>query len=170
MEVVRILGLDSKYYDRRKQRFRDLVYKNSSLPDTAEIPDNRGGFSVVDTLCVRNSSVDFHVHVKQYYRTLFGLPCALWRFDTDIFDPPSPELIPDLGSTGDPCHRNMHNVSDNRLKRKYRKAESGSAENGVLQLCYDGSIEDFTPEALPEALLALSVEPLAKSVFGRVFA
>ena len=156
MEVVRVLDL--RLYDCRKQRFRDLVFKNSSRPLNTTTPDGRGGFSVVGIACV-HSRVGGAIcdHVEKYYEEVSGTPCALWPFDTAIFEPPNPnphkfkppELIQKNSDTGDECHHNLHNVSDNRLERAYRAAEGSEA----LELCFGGTPEKFTPERAVEAQL-----------------
>ena len=154
MHVVRILDL--RQYDSYRRRFRDVVYKNSSRQHGQDTPDNRGGFSVIDEACVRRRVNEVHgdtvvcEHIALFYSDLTRHPCAFWAFDSAIFDPPdpnphnlvTPELVQKTTESGDTCHHNMHNVSDNRLKREYRAAEG----RGELMLCIDGNLEEFSHE------------------------
>ena len=51
-------------------------------------------------------------------------------------------MIQVTSNTGDECHYNLHNVSDNRLEKAFKRAQRTGA---VLQLC-------FSPEEQPETL------------------
>ena len=157
MEVTRILDL--RQFDRFGRRFRDLVYKNSSrLPDEAATPDGHGGFSVFETSCACGTLTDACVcqHIKQFYDTVAPQPCAFWTFDTDSFIPKppnkekikAPEIVSVPSDTGDHCHRNVHNISDNRLGKAFRRPET---EHG-LRLCFDGHAEAFTADRAIELL------------------
>ena len=147
MDVVRVLDL--QHYDCRRQRFRDLVHRNSSrVPDAARTPDGKGGFSVVGFPCVRERAVSVCAHVEEYYTGVTGAPCGLWCFSTTDFEPPTPnpkkikppELVQKVSDTGDECHYNLHNVSDNRLGKAYRRAEASA----MLQLCFGEAREALT--------------------------
>ena len=149
MDVVRVLDL--QHYDCRRQRFRDLVHRNSSLaPSAPPTPDGKGGFSVVGVPCVRQRAVSVCAHVKEYYTGVAGAPCGLWCFGTTDFEPPTPNpqkikapaLIQKDSDTGDKCHYNLHKVSDNRLGKAYRRAEA----SGMLKLCFEEAVEGFTHE------------------------
>jgi hypothetical protein len=79
-------------------------------------------------------------------------PCAYWRFDTALFDPPIPnpakvvaaQLVkPDADDNPDECHLNMHNVSDKRLSKAFKNAENVAQR---LWLCSNGVSEQFTTE------------------------
>ena len=150
MEVIRIFNL--RYFDRTKRRFRDVVYRNSARPaDPASTPDGRGGFSVFEAACAcgdLNGDCICH-QIAKFYNAVASDPCAYWPFDTSIFDPPNPNpdklpapvLIPVPSETGDDCHRNLHNVSDNRFD-KYRKIQTEQD----LRICLNGRNEPFTAD------------------------
>src|SRR5450756_66573 len=91
MEVIRILDL--RQFDRKSRRFRDLVYRNSSKRGTADTPDGKGGFSVFDAACACVDVGDLNCiceHISRFYSAVGPKPCSYWRFDTSIFDPPTP--------------------------------------------------------------------------------
>ena len=151
MEVIRILDL--RLFDRDRQRFRDLVYKNSSrAPEAPETPDGRGGFSVIGLECACNGVDGDCVcgHIAQFYSGVAPQPCAYWRFDTNEFNPPSPNpqnltapvMLEVPSDTGDDCHRNVHHVSDSRLEKKFKKLQA----NMALRLCVDGHSQTFSVE------------------------
>lgn len=78
-----------------------------------------------------------------------GEPCAYWRFDSEIFQPPvanpnnvpRPEIISKVSDTKDRCHSNLHNVSDERLKKALKR----ETENN-LRICVGGTSEPFTAD------------------------
>ena len=156
MEVVRILNL--RHFDRTARRFRDIVCKNASKSDpTAVTPDGRGGFSVFDPACAcvdqgQNPNCVCS-HISKFYDQVAGEPCAYWRFDHEMFNPPiqNPKNIPVLvhvpSHTGDDCHANLHNVSDDRLKnaRKHQTEQT-------LRICVGGVSEPFTADRAIELI------------------
>ena len=150
MEVIRVLNL--RNFDRTSRRFRDVVFRNTSKPpEPVTTPDGRGGFSVFDAACACVNTGDSNCicrHISRFYGDVGPEPCAYWRFDTNIFNPPipnpnriqPPELIPSPSASGDECHRNLHQVSDNRLERTFR--EPGI--EAMLGICAYGTSEPFT--------------------------
>lgn len=79
------------------------------------------------------------------------MPAAYLRFDPVAAFPSSdtaqPVLVSDPSESGDGCHRNLHNVSDNRLD-KLRKDPRYEAQ---MVLCTpDGGCEPFTRDRAVE--------------------
>ena len=150
MDVVRLLNL--LQYDEGKQRFRDVVHRNSSK--AVGTPDGKGGLSVVDLCCAADHSGSLCSHIERYYSEVAGVPCGLWLFDPAAFEPKgsapkhikSPVLLPKPSDTGDGCHRNLHNVSDNRLEKAFKREQA----MGRLKLCWDGDLVEFTHERAVE--------------------
>jgi hypothetical protein len=76
-------------------------------------------------------------------------PCAYWSFDYDIFNPPVPnpskvpipQFVSVLNDKGDRCHGNLHNVSDDRLKKVFKRQTEDA-----LRICADGISEPFTAD------------------------
>lgn len=151
MEVIRILNL--RHFDRIARRFRHIVCKNASKPPDTITPDDRGGFSVFDPTCAcvdqgQNPNCICN-HISKYYGQVAGEPCVYWRLDCDVFNPPTPNprkgqapiLVPVPSATGDPCHLNLHHVSDARLKnaRRYQNEQT-------LSICVGGRSEPFTAD------------------------
>ena len=150
MEVIRIFDL--RQFDRTSRRFRDVVYRNSAKPpDPSSTPDGRGGFSVFEVACAcPGQGVDSDCiccYIARFYPAIAPEPCVYWAFNISIFNPPnpnpnhlpSPVLVSAPSDTGDPCHRNMHNVSDNRFD-KYRRTQTEQD----LRICANGRSEPFT--------------------------
>lgn len=95
------------------------------------------------------------------------MPAAFLRFDPMATFPSTdkapPVLVSNPSESGDGCHRNLHNVSDNRLE-KLRKDPAFEAQ---MFLCTpDGGCEPFSRDRAIElhaehfsAFLAPSVTP-----------
>ncbi len=74
-------------------------------------------------------------------------PCAYLRFDTDDFSPPTPkhkapELVQQVSATGDPCHYNVHHISNSRLEKRLRNTDALP----MMRLCSEAGCEPFTAE------------------------
>jgi hypothetical protein len=94
-------------------------------------------------------------HISNFYAQVAGEPCAYWVFDHGVFNPPTPNphrvpvpvLVPIPSETGDDCHKNLHNVSDDRLRnaRKYQTEQT-------LRICVGGVSEPFTADRAIELI------------------
>lgn len=167
MEVTRLLSLVQ--YDRTRKRFRDFVYKNSAkVADPDSTPDGRGGFSVIELACACDDLADndcICAHIAQFYGQVAPEPCAYWKFDTAIFGIPNPNpnrykqavIVNEPSDSGDECHRNIHCVTDGRLKNEFQKAEAVPQDQ--MYLCVDGVREDFTSERAIELVNQFYPDP-----------
>jgi hypothetical protein len=60
---------------------------------------------------------------------------------------PVPQLVNVLSDTGDDCHANLHNVSDERLKKARREQTEQT-----LRICAGGVSEPFTADRAIELI------------------
>jgi hypothetical protein len=157
--VIRLLDL--RQFDCVSKRFRDTHYRHSSKPaDPASTPDGRGGISVVlaSCACPTLECDCFCAHISRYYDKFTPEPCAFVQFELDIFTKTratdkDPELVD--APTGDPCHRNLHNVSDNQFEKKLR---TPSAEPD-MRFCVDGHCELYSADRAIELVNAYYPDP-----------
>jgi hypothetical protein len=150
MEVIRVLNL--RQFDRAVRRFRNTVCKNSTKP-TGDTPDGKGGFSVFVATCACLNAADSSCicgHIARFYSEIGPEPCAFWRFDTSLLDPPdpnpaqikSPVIVEVPSDSGDLCHRNIHCVGNSRLERKFKE----HAKEEAMRICADGRSKTFTAD------------------------
>src|ERR1051326_4907755 len=137
--VIRLLDL--RQFDRNSKRFRDTLYRHSAKPaDPKTTPDGRGGISVILAACAcQNLECDcFCEYIGKFSSQSAPEPCAFVQFTveelpiSDVKNPPT--LVEKLSTTGDPCHRNLHNISDNRFEKKLRCPEAEPS----MRFCVDG--------------------------------
>ena len=126
MEFVRIIH--PIHYDPKRRRFASSCFTNSS--------DGKG-ISLVDTECAREHSGSICPHLKHFYPTVVGDPVIYWYMPSDL--PSGTKIKETKSTTGDPCHRELHCLSDNQSRRFYKKSyrvdDVRVCQNGMADLC-----------------------------------
>ena len=115
MEYIRLIH--PRLYDHTRKCFNDLAFKKSS---------GGGGMSVVEVECAANTSRVICDHLNSFYSGVGGEPPVFCRF-SDRELPVGTEILSTPSDSGDLCHREVHNVSNNALKKmRYRTLENFS--------------------------------------------
>lgn len=113
MHVIRLLKLD--HFSDKKGRFISGAFVNTDH-------NPKRGASVVDHHCALHQpdSLCECAHIARYYRHKFQEPCAFWVFESEALGIEA-QVVEELSDQGDPCHRNIRGLSDNKLKKFFRK-------------------------------------------------
>lgn len=118
MQLVRVLHPGE--YDKQRERFTSSALANSS---------DGSGISVVSVECAEQllGFEGLCQHVRTFYHDITGVPPVFWLLDSQALENEFTEepalslkFEEKLSKTGDPCHRNMHGLSNSRAS-KYRK-------------------------------------------------
>ena len=138
MEAIRLFHI--RHYDRRRKRFRSTAFTYFGE-----------GISIIEKQCIITSSMTICEHIRTYYPTTASEPPIFWIFSTDILPAPS-IIVPTISTTGDHCHYDIRQLSDNQRRNVFEKHAHNIAS---LRICSsDGSHQVPTVEQLH----ALSLE------------
>ena len=112
MEFIRLVS--PRYFDRQKQRFQSWAFQNSS--------ENRGGgISLIEKDCiVAGTSPSICEHVRRYYESTAGDVVIFWEVPSDL--PAGARLEQKTTDSGDSCHYNLRDLSDNQAKQYFKSA------------------------------------------------
>ena len=120
MELIRLLH--PREYDRHAKRFRSSCFTNSS---------DKTGISLIDLACVRTRRTPVCLHIERYYLGVVGEPITYWRIPADL---PSDAQVEETASdTGDPCHRQLVGLSNNRSTKFFKR----SCRPDDIRVCQD---------------------------------
>jgi hypothetical protein len=126
MEYIRLLH--PKNYDHELQRFNDLCFKKLD-----------GGVSVVHRECIEQGGGIVCTHLRVHYNNLPMEPPVCFCFqDRDIPQGGTVHTIP--STTGDLCHREIRDLSDNRLLKFFKRRPAAE-----FFICDIGGLRQLTP-------------------------
>ena len=132
MELIRLLH--PREYDRHVNLFRSSCFTNSS---------DKTGISLIDLACVRTRRMPVCLHIERYYPGVVEEPIPYWRIPADL--PSDVQVEEKVSDTGDPCHRQIVGLSNNRstkfFKRLCRPEDIRVCRNGQPIPCDQKSLE-----------------------------
>jgi hypothetical protein len=130
MELVLLLHISQ--YDEKLERFRSSCFERSE----------DSGISVFVQECAEDTTGSVCAHARAFYGEVAGEPPTFWAFDEAILpEDYSLDEVPSV--TGDDCHRNIEDVSNNRAKKFFKKQQ---AENPSFQICDGDESRPLTEE------------------------
>jgi len=132
MEFIRLLH--PRNFDRERNRFNDLSFKALD-----------GGVSVVHRECVDRIPSTICEHIRNYYRNETGEPPVFFLFQEEIL-PEGYRIKASVSTSGDPCHHDITNVSDNRLWKFFKRrawTELYICDNGGFRPLKQTDIDSF---------------------------
>ena len=107
MALIRLIS--KIHFDRNKDRFKSLAFKNSSL-------SRGGGISVIKEECILERSKSICSHIRRYYHQTVGEPYIFWEIPSDALPSSSYELEEQTSTSGDECHHNIQGISDQQAR------------------------------------------------------
>ncbi len=108
MEYIRLVH--PKNFDFNRGRFSDLAFKRSS----------DGGMSIIDRICAEGVSGGLICHhIRVFYPAISGEPPIFYILQDNEL-PSGFTLRETLSDTGDKCHREVDDVSDNQLYKAFK--------------------------------------------------
>ena len=152
MQYTRLLH--PLWWSDRDQRFSDISFKPSS-------EKFGGGISVVEVPCAEASTGTVCAHLHRYYSERFNIPILFWRFDGAVFPDHTLEAVP--GPKGDPCHRNIHNVTSNKAKKHFAEDFKNHGWANFFICEGEGPARPMTQEDVPMWKLAHDLQQAANA-------
>ena len=109
----------------------------------------KGGISIVDLDCVRETGRSACGHVKKYYPSAIPSPKPpiLWIFNSEIL-PSSCKVEREMSTTGDVCHYNIKELSNNQAKKVFSRSVKSLDD---LKICENDHYRTLTREDIPTA-------------------
>ena len=132
MEFIRLVS--SRHFDQQRQRFQSWAFKNSS-------EDRGGGISLIDKECIAGTGLSTCEHIRRYYQPTIGDVVIFWEIPSNL--PAGGRLEQETTDSGDDCHYNLRDLSDNQAKQ-YFKSKTPSLEG--FRICDDDHHRELTLE------------------------
>lgn len=122
MEYIRIIH--KMHYDHRKQNFKSLAFKNSSVSK---------GISVISKNCIEESGKHVCEHISEFYITnhTASIPPIYWQFSLEHLPGCLFKQYP--SNSGDECHGDIVGLQDSAARTLLKN----NAING-FNICTDG--------------------------------
>ena len=133
MEFIR--PVHPKHYSRNRKRFESVAFQNSS---------DGSGISVISSSCIKRKNKNICGHIEKYYSSpLTGDPIIFWKINSDTL-PTSCRFVQSPSTTGDECHHNIENLSDNEARRMIIRQFPSN-----FRLCHGHRVTRFNERSLP---------------------
>ena len=109
MELACLLHIAD--FEPKLDRFRSCAFDNSS---------DGGGISVIQRECILKESGCVCSHFRKFYSSIISEPVLFFVFSPDEL-PPGWGLKQEPSTSGDICHHNVTNLSDNKAKKFFKR-------------------------------------------------
>ena len=129
MRAIRLLKLNEYISD--EKRFSSNSFRNSS---------DGSGISIISVDCIIQSGTQICVHLQTYYSNN-GNEIIFWEFDTNQTSN-SYNLIQCQGTTGDPYHYNLTDLSNGGARRFFK---ANCPDLSSIKMCNsNGQVENMS--------------------------
>jgi len=101
-----------------------------------------GGISCIDVECIEKGNRTICEHIREFYAKVHGEPVVYFIFSYDDL-PPEVSIVFRPSVSGDNCHRDLENFTNNKSKRFFKTHSPGK-----LKVCINSTATDFSPSHL----------------------